>query len=617
MQIKTNTWIRWILISLFCFYLWFKLSYPQLAYIRNTINRKTALTIAAQYLTDTGHDTLNYKCAILFSMDAPANQYLQKTTGFQGLKDFVQNNNFDMFLWLVRFYKEQQNEGFRMAISATTGEVVSFKHIISDDESRKEVSKEESKRKVIAFLKKRFDFDEELYSLQGDFLTALDNRNDYSFSWQKKTVSIPWSDEENNGTAKLVTGATISGNEILSFAKNSLKIPEKFSRHLARLKNTGNNISTVVICLYTLLYVFAVYFLVARRNHLAVHTSKRFYLFLAGISFFLSLLSHLNYFQEVLFDYNTTSPLNDYLLRVVLNVFRGAVFINVGLLMPCLSGELLHFEMFKEKKEGAFTHYIHSTFFSKSLAHSILMGYLIAIILLGLQAFLVSFGQKYLGVWVEHSWLGTLSSAYFPFLAALTIGFQASVREEMMFRLFAISWGKKVFKSTIMAVIISSLLWGFTHSGYQVFPMWFRGVEVTILGFFISFVYLRFGLISVIVAHYLFDAFWNSSGYLLGSSHGIFFYSSLIVLFLPFFWAVIAFFINKSDEEKEMKWRLNEKQLFNLDVLKFYIHSHRQLLEGKSRDQIVEQISSRGWDIAVVELAVNFFYKDKKDTDSR
>ena len=282
----------------------------------------------------------------------------------------------------------------------------------------------------------------------------------------------------------------------------------------------------------------------------------------------------------------------------------GALFVSVAIIMPGLAGEALHYQVFKEKPEGTFLYYLRSTFLSRDVAKAILLGYGVWIIMLGIQSVLVGLGQRYAGVWVEHAWMNNLSTAYWPFLAAFTLGLKASVTEEVMFRLFAISFGKKILGSTVAAVIISSLIWGFSHSNYPVFPMWFRGVEVTCLGLFLSWVYLRFGIIPVIVGHYLFDVFWNCAEYMLGVTRPFYFFSSLLVMMLPLAWAAVAFFLNKKTELQPMRWRLNKHQLYNLEVLKIFLRQHPEEIRQKRPQEIVDEISSHGWDPAVVEAAL-------------
>jgi len=245
----------------------------------------------------------------------------------------------------------------------------------------------------------------------------------------------------------------------------------------------------------------------------------------------------------------------------------------------------------------------------------ILLGYIVAIIMIGIQSLAFEIGQRYLGVWVEYTWMAQLSATYFPFLAALTLGFIASSTEEVAFRLFAINLGKKFLRNTIAAVVVASLIWGFAHSNYLVFPMWFRGLEVTCLGLFLGYIYLRFGLICVFVAHYLFDVFWGTSAHLLGTSTPSQFYSALIVLLLPALFGIIAYIKNKREDESPLRWLLNKHQLFNLEVLKNYLRT-QPAPSGESLQQFKQEIAGHGWDMVVVEKAVDEIYPHSSGQNS-
>jgi len=180
------------------------------------------------------------------------------------------------------------------------------------------------------------------------------------------------------------------------------------------------------------------------------------------------------------------------------------------------------------------------------------MGYLLFSILIGLQATAFFLGQKFLGVWVEQVRLVEMSSAYLPFLAALIIAFRASFNEEILFRLFGINLGKRYLRNAVLAVLLVSLIWGFGHSEYAVFPTWFRGIEVTLMGLVLGFVFLKFGLVAVIIAHYIFDVFWGTAPYLLGKTTSFLFGSSLFIILLPLLVALAAYFINGREESVQV-----------------------------------------------------------------
>lgn len=597
-------WFIYSLLALLSACIWFKLSFNHLAFINLSTDRHEALKISKEYLHKKGEDVSSFQKAIVFGSDTYADRYLQKTLGFEEEKKFLKTRHFDLFFWLIRFYKLGEKEEFILTVSSETGEVTSFKHVIDENAAREKIGREVARERVITFLKEKFHFEPDDYTPKADLEQTFDNRSDFSFSWQKKDVNIPWSEKADSGSAKLVIGATISGNEILIFSKNSLQIPDQFNRDIEIKNYLGRNIGVVLRILFYALFTSAVFFVITRRNHLAMHKTKIFYITLAGISFFLYLANILNDWEYTLYGLQTTDTFHSFLWRLILSTLLDALIINIFILIPGLSGELLHFENFKNKKEGGFFHYTTTTFLSKSAAEGIVFGYLACIIMLGLQAILFNLGQKYLGVWLERNWMVHLSGSYIPFLAAFTIAFKASLNEEIFYRLFCISLGKKFLKSTFWAAVLASSLWGFAHTGYPVYPMWFRGIEVSILGFFLSFIYLNFGILPVLVAHFLFDLLWGTLDFLVGQTAPIYFYSSVAVLSLPLLWAFLAFTINKKVEEKPIKWYLNKHQLYNLKVLTQYLMNNREEFINKNDEEIKKEIASHGWDIAVIEMAL-------------
>lgn len=607
MKILRTRWVTFSLLSALSLFIWFQFTYPQFVFINLSVDRSQALTIAQKYLTAMRGNPNTFQTAVVFAADKGTDQYLQKSIGFKKLKEFVEDNDYDLFFWIVRFFKEGQKEEFRLNISSKTGQVTAFKHTIEDTAKRDFVSKEEAQRRVVDFLQKKFGFNLPDYTLKVDLQNSFDNRVEYAFSWSKNGINIPWSNREDDGTGKLFMGASISGDEIINFTKHSFLVPDKFNRFMEKERNLGRNLLTLVKIFYFILFIAATFFVIARRNHLAMHITKKFYITLAVIIFILLIASELNYYQILLFDYDTTSPFKDFLIRFWINTILNTLFVAVGFLLPALSGELLRYEVFPQKKEASFLNYILSTFFSRSVSASVLLGYLICLIMLGLQSVLTRLGEKYLGVWVEYSWMTQTTTAYLPFLAAFTIGFRASIAEELMYRLFAIHWGIKLFKNIFIAILTASLIWGFMHSGYSIYPMWFRGIEVTIIGLFLSWVYLRYGIIPVIIAHFLFDAFWSSAGYLLGHSKPFYFYTTIMTLTIPLLWSLMAFILNKSQKAKEMRWHLNKHQLYNIEILKNYLQAHQDRFHNKSKEEIKKEISSHGWDIAVVDVVLEDF----------
>ena len=130
---------------------------------------------------------------------------------------------------------------------------------------------------------------------------------------------------------------------------------------------------------------------------------------------------------------------------------------------------------------------------------------------------------------------------YLPFLEPLTVGIGASISEEFMFRLFAISFFKRYLKKDFFAVLIPAVIWAFSHSSYEVFPPYVRGIELTIVGIILGYLFLKFGLEMTIITHYAVEAILVSIPLML--SKVLFYQLSGIIVILCAFIPIIILFL--------------------------------------------------------------------------
>ncbi|MDD2654229.1 MAG: CPBP family intramembrane metalloprotease [Candidatus Omnitrophica bacterium] len=315
----------------------------------------------------------------------------------------------------------------------------------------------------------------------------------------------------------------------------------------------------------------------------------------------------MNNFERLLFVYPTSSFLAPFISLGIINNILNYIFLTTAIIATGLAGESLRYEALPKSKFSSFFYYINSTIWSRSVAKLSLLGYLVFLILLGLQSGVIYLGQKFVGVWVENIRLAKLSSSYIPYLSAFIIGITASFSEEIIYRMFGISWGRRYLKNIIIAVIFASLVWGFSHTQYAVFPFWYRGLEVSILGVFLSFIFLRYGIIPVLVAHFLFDVFWGVAGYILGNSTANLFLWSVFIMIIPLVVAAICFGLNREEKQKSLEISLGEAQKYNLDILVAFLNEKKK--SGISLDTVKGELIAYGWDQILVELAIKQVYK--------
>lgn len=607
MKISLKSLIVFILLAVLSLGLWYKFGYSKFLFIDLSVDKKEALVKAESYLVSLGVNLKGYHKAIVFHSDGWADRYLQKVLGVKKEEEFLKQHNYNLFYWNIRFFKELQKEEYRVTISPKNAEVLSFEHSIEDIERREDITKESARQKGEEFLKNIYKIDLEEYNFHSEDAKRYDFRTDYNFSWEKKGVYIPW--ENNQGGAKLLIAVTMSGNEVRIFNKNWLDIPEKFKRYIENRLALGDHLSSFSFLLIAALIIFSICTVVKKKHTITAKLSRKLFIYLAAILIVVNVLSIANEFQRLVMGCPTTVAIATFFWLSIMKIFLSVGFGGVMFVFPGIAGELLHAEQLRDAKYSSLLYYVKSTFFSRNVSWSIFFGYLLFFILLGFQAVLFYFGQEYLGVWKELTSLSQFSSSYLPFFGAFVIGLNASLDEEIIFRLFGISLSKRFLKNTTLAVILSSVVWGFGHTSYAIFPVWFRGIEVSLLGIVFGFAFIKYGFITVVVAHYLFDVFWGTTPYILGHSSAYLFFSSLAILSLPLIFAAAAFLANKEDKEKEIRVRLDKTQKYNLDILLVFVSAKRA--QGVDADTIKKELITHNWDPELINLAIEEVFKEQ------
>ena len=607
MKLSNKNWGIFIILSALSIAIWYKLSYSQFSHIDLSISKEQAIKTSESFLRSRNIDPSNHIKAIIFKVDSEADRFLQKTLGAREL-DFIKDHEYTLFRWIVRFFQENTKEEYIVTISPKTGKIIAYNHLIEDTEKRDIISEKDAIKKAKKFLKTIFGIDFKNYDFYSKNIQRFDNRIDYNFSWAKKGVYIPWTEINDDGGAKLLINTTVSGNEIKSFDKAILDIPEKFQRYIEKQNILGTFLSSFFLLMFLGLLTWSIFIVIKRKEEVVIQRTWKVFLGIGIFIFVLKIFDILNSFQNLLFHYSTSASLSSFIGISLIGILLSCIFISLSIIMPGVAGESLRNEAFPSKKGNSLLHFINSTFLGKSVAKSIVFGYLVFFIALALQSILLAFGQEHLGVWIEKIKLTNLSSAYIPFLGAFIIGCSASIIEETVFRIFAINWAKKYFKNTILAIIFVSLFWGFSHTGYPVYPIWFRGIEVTIIGLFFGFILLKFGIIPLFIAHYLFDVFWGVTPYIFGKSNTYLFYSSIFILVVPLFFALIAYLINRKEVEKNIDLILNTDQKYNIEILKTFIIERKK--QNITKDNLKKELLSHDWDKTLVNLALENIYPE-------
>lgn len=597
--VSLRTFVVFFLLAAVGLFSWFSFEFPRASVASLKVGRAQALSIAQQYLnTSLVEKASSYHYAVVFVEDNETWRYLQKALGPEIAHRYLKDHKLSLFYWKVRFFHEGEKGEYRLNISADSGSILRFHRIIDDAATRAQMRPEQAKRVAEDFLKAKFNINWSIYVLKDELQITHDHRVDHTFSWRLKDADVSWSERYEDGVGKLLITATVSGGEVLSFSGEDFEVPDNFTRFIDADMEAGRNFSLFFWLIYVVMMLVAVFVFVRSRHFLVIEETKKVWVGVGILLWILLVANVFNNINEVLWGYPTTQPFASFQWRLFLQVMLSSGLVVCGIIITAFAGEALCALTAVKHRALGLVRAARSSFLSRDVASALLLGYCGAAIMLGLQAVLLKWGRTSFGVWSEDVWFTQFSGATWPMLAAITLALRAAVSEEVLFRLLTLHWVRSFSRWLPLAVILSSFFWASGHAGYEVFPSWFRVLEVGVLGLFMALFYLRFGLIAVISAHYVFDVFWGTAGCLFTASDPFYFTSALLALVIPLVWACAAFFMARSTEERITGIKLSPRQDFNVMILSCYAAYAKQT--GMDRDVFKQQCLSYGWDPAVV-----------------
>jgi hypothetical protein len=191
-------------------------------------------------------------------------------------------------------------------------------------------------------------------------------------------------------------------------------------------------------------------------------------------------------------------------ILTVVGLIFAIIILSLAFFIPSVAGHSIAVEGYKDRIVPLST--LPSTpEVKKEYRLALLRGYLLGIFFLGFTFALYWLGDNYLGVWYPYGDMNIsmgLGSFVPAFTLMLSLGITAAVTEEITFRLFGILWISRLTKSTTLGVIIATLVWAFAHTDGSVLPVWFRGLEVLLGGLLFAYFFMRYNILTTIVAHY-------------------------------------------------------------------------------------------------------------------
>lgn len=487
-------------VGLAAFILFYRTASPQAA-VNVEVNRDEALVRARAFLGQRGAQVDAWKEAAIFSGNTESLVFLQRTLGLSEASRWARSE-VPIWRWAHRWFQPQEKEEWLVSVGVD-GSITGFRHLIEEAAEGEDLEQEQALELAQAFMLERgwalADFDRVEASSE-----KLDNRTDHRFTWEKKGSSITWREgDPEAGTGSVRVTVEVKGDQVGGY-RHFLRVPEEFSRDLDSTLSVGTVIALGSLGLTFVLLLIALGITIARYRNDDVRWRPA--LTAAIVVAALFAIAAATSWPTVKFSYPTELPWAAFGASLVFGLLFLAAIYGLWVLFTAAAGESLGRSSFPESLAG-WLEAVRGKLVTPTMAAASLRGYALGFLILGYLTVFYVVARTYFGAWLPAE--GPQSDIFnnsLPFLAPLTVSLVAATTEELTYRLFGISLVKRYLKSTALALLIPAAIWAFAHSNYPVFPVYVRGIELTIGGVIFGLGFLHLGLLACIVAHFAIDA---------------------------------------------------------------------------------------------------------------
>jgi hypothetical protein len=461
------------------------------------MSRSEALQQARQFVEDQGYALDGYESAIKFHWDQGAKVYLEKELSLADANRVMAEEE-GVWFWNCRWYQPGNLEEFRLWLSPK-GEVVGMAHIIPEDQAGQSLTAQEAHKRATAFLE-GLGIDLSNYEMQSRRSEDRPTRRDHNFTWERQNF-----DAKDADYRILVT---ILGDEVGIYQRR-IHVPEEWSRDEALTRWHRDLLFRLAMLFKRVLEVASVILLFYMLRSKGIHL-RHAVLFGLAVGLF-EAATAANTWGTAWFDYSPNDSAaafrGDFLVQVASQFLYNFVYVAfLAIVAQALGRSSL-------PRYGQVDHVTHSRYYSsQAFLTAALVGTCAIFIHSGYFATFYVLGKEYFGVWApQRTPFTNVLSTPFPFLHPMTSGLGAALREELLYRVIAVSLVLRLTGIRWIAVVIPAIVWALAHSPYPQEPVYIRTVELTVVGVFYGYLLLRYGLVTTLISHYGYNVIVGSA----------------------------------------------------------------------------------------------------------
>mgnify|MGYP001416691355 CR=1 FL=1 len=482
---------------------YFHRAFPEAA-IDFRVSQAQGTPIAEHFLSAYGLQPAEYRRAARFNFDDTAKVFLERELGLERTAPLLATR-VHLWRWEYRWFRSLQKEEFRAAVTPQ-GQLVGFAHDVPEATPGAHLAEAEARQRAESFLTSVLHQDLAQLEFIGSQVQQRPARTDYQFTWKERAPLATGSVSAVMADASYRHEVDLAGDQVSGYHE-FLQVPDQWKRDYERLRSRNNTASSVDFGLMMVLALAMLVILVRRvqRSDVKWHTA----LWVGGVGAVLSTLAAVNQFGLARFNYDTTDSYQTFLARGLVLALLSGLGVGAFLLVLTAAAEPVYRQRFRGQL--ALSSYLTwPGLRSKSFFLSVALGIALAFFFFAYQTIFYLVANHF-GAWAPADVpYDDLLNSRWPWIFVLLGGYFPAIFEEFMFRMLAIPLFEKWFRSLLLAILGAAFLWGFGHSAYPNQPFYIRGVEVGLGGILLSYIMVRFGILTTVVWHYTVDAIYTA-----------------------------------------------------------------------------------------------------------
>lgn len=528
-------WISATILSILLYFFAFHF-FPQtfpLIHLNITMDMEQALEQADTIAQQHNFGPSDYRSAAMFHTDEATKTFVELEAGKDTLVSIMEEKLYMPYTWMVRHFKEHEKNETTI-IFTPDGKPYGFIETIAENTPGPELSENDARQLAQDVAVRNWNIDFTHYKLvETSQKTELSKRIDHTFVYERIDKKI------GEGTYRLKI--VVSGDKVTEL-QHFIKVPEAFTRRFTEMRSSNaliSFISRIIIFLFYFLGGLIGLYLIFRKRWYIIYQP----LIMAFVLALLSVLTAINQLPSAWMHYNSAISTNVFFMQKLLSLFISLVFSTALYALIIMMAENLTRLAFAHHPQlwSVFSRENSSSYaiLGRTFGSYLLVGFNVAFII---AFYLFSF--RYLGWWSPSETLfdPNVLATYAPWFTPLALSLNAGFIEECLFRaiplagaaLLGTHFGKKNWWIGI-TLILQVLVFGAAHADYPQLPSYARLVEMFIPSLIWGIIYLKFGLLTTIISHYVYDVIWFSIPIFITQTQDTVTYKIMILIgiFLP------------------------------------------------------------------------------------